>query len=93
MTYKILISKRALKFLNSITEKSQRIIRDELQILYEDPYPGKRGDKERLDLSDYELYRLHISRTFTVFYRIYAKEVKILDITTIEEAHKRYGRL
>jgi len=30
-----------------------------------------------------------------IFYRIYEEEktVKVLDIMTIEEAHKRYGRL
>lgn len=93
MTYKVLISKRALKFLDSLTEKSQIIVKDKLEILYEDSYPSKRGDKERLSLPDYELYRLHISRPFTVFYRIYSEEVKILDIMTIEETHKRYGRL
>lgn len=93
MAYKVLISEKALSFLNSLSEKSQRIVRSKLEILYEEPYPGKRGDKEKLCLPDYELYRMHISRTFTVFYRIYSEEVKILDIMTIEEAHKKYGRL
>ncbi len=93
MTYKVLISKKALKFLNSLPEKSQRIVRNKLKILQEDPYPSKRGDKEKLTLPDYELYRMHIARTFTVFYRIRGNEVKILDLMTIEMAHKKYGRL
>lgn len=61
LDYKVLISNRALEFLNSLTEKSQKIVKDKLEILYEDPYPGKRGDKKILSLPDYELYRLHIS--------------------------------
>jgi len=38
---------------------------------------------------------MYVSRSYTIFYRIYEKEktVKILNIMTIEEAHKRYGRL
>jgi len=70
LTYKVFISKKALKFLNSLPEKSQRIIENKLKILYEDPYPSKKGDKEKLNLPDYELYRMHVARTFTVFYSI-----------------------
>ena len=93
MTYLVLINKKALKFINDLSEKSQRIVKDKIKILYENPYPGQGGDKEKLNLSKYELYRMHIARTFTVFYRIQGNEVKILDIMTIEQAHKRYGRL
>ncbi len=40
------------------------------------------------------LCRLHIPRSYTTFYRIDQDEkvVKILDIMTIEQAHKIYGR-
>ena len=93
MTYQVLISKKALNFLDALPEKSQRIARDKITILYENPYPGKGGNKEKLNLSGYELYRMHIARTFTVFYRISENEVRILEIMTIEKAHKRYGRL
>ncbi|HUX99986.1 MAG TPA: hypothetical protein VMV49_10570 [Candidatus Deferrimicrobium sp.] len=93
MTYRLLISKKALKFINGLPEKSQRIVRDTITILYENPYPDKGGDKEKLNLSGYELYRMHIGRIFTVFYRIFENEVRILDIMTIEKAHKIYGRL
>ena len=95
MRYKVFISKKALEFLDSLPEKSQRIIKDKLSSLVNNPYPGKRGDKKKLKLPDYELYRMHIARSYTAFYRIYEDEkvVKILDIMTIEEAHKKYGRL
>ena len=44
---------------------------------------------------DYKLYRLHVGRSFTVFYQICEKDelVKILEITTIERGHKLYKRI
>lgn len=38
---------------------------------------------------------MHVSRSYTIFYRIYEEEktVKILNIMTIEEVHKGYGML
>jgi mRNA interferase RelE/StbE len=93
LTYTVLISKKARKFLNDLPEKSLRIIKNKIEILYENPFPGTDGDKEKLNLSGYDLYRMHIGRTFTIFYRIFEEEVKILDIMTIEHAHKKYGRL
>jgi len=38
---------------------------------------------------------MYVSRSYTIFYRIYEEEKtdKILNIMTIEEAHKKYGRL
>jgi mRNA-degrading endonuclease RelE of RelBE toxin-antitoxin system len=63
--------------------------------LADDPFPGQ-GDKEILQRRGHkDIYRLHISRSYTAFYKIYMddKIVKILDIMTIEQAHKIYGRL
>jgi len=65
---------------------------ENLKTLQEDPYPG--SGKERLHVHGREeTYRLHISRTFTAFYRIYEpeKEVHVLAVMSIEQAHKRYG--
>lgn len=76
-----------------LPEKSRRLIKERCHALSEDPYPGYCGDKELLHL-DYKLYRLHIGRSFTVFYQICEKDkqVKIIKITTIEKAHKLYNR-
>lgn len=77
-------------------EKSQRIVKDKCKLLAEDPFPGKGGDKELFRRPGHEdLYRMHVGRTYTTLYRISQEEkvVKILDIMTIEQAHKRYGRL
>jgi mRNA-degrading endonuclease RelE of RelBE toxin-antitoxin system len=93
--YSLKISRRALKFLDSVPEKSNRILRDRIKILGNDPFPGRHGDKERLHLPEgYIVYRLHVGRSFTLFYRIYEQHscIRILDIMTIEQAHKRYGK-
>ena len=92
--YDVCITKNALKYVNSLTEKSKRSIKQKLEILKEDPYPG-RDNKKKLQLPDYDLFRMHVGRSFTIFYRIYEAEkvVKVLDIMTIEKAHKLYGRL
>jgi mRNA interferase RelE/StbE len=92
--YRVLISRDALNYLATLTEKSKRVINRRFEVLKEDPYPGRAG-KKKLHLSGYDLFRMHVSRSYTIFYRIEEQEkaVKILDIMTLEEAHKRYGRL
>ncbi len=96
MGYRVLIDRRALEYVDALPPKSRRIVKDNLQKLAENPYPGAgRGDKEKLIRRGESLYRIHIARSFTAFYRIYDKEgeVRILKVMTIEQAHKEYGRL
>jgi mRNA-degrading endonuclease RelE of RelBE toxin-antitoxin system len=91
---KIVIDKNALEFVDSLPLKSKRIVIEKCKSLAEDPFPGK-GDKERIQKKGHrDIYRLHISRSFTAFYKINKDEnlVQILDIMTIEQAHKIYGR-
>lgn len=94
MSRQVMIDRKALKYLSELPEKSQRLIKEKCRALSEDPYPGLGADKELLHL-DFKLYRLHIGRSFTVFYQICEKDelVKILEITTIDKAHKLYKRL
>ena len=69
---------------------------EKLKTLQEDPFPGGGSDKERLYVQGREdTYRLHISHTFTAFYRIHEQEleVHVLAVMSIEQAHKRYGWL
>jgi len=94
LTFRILIDKSALENIQSLSEKSRRIVMEKLKTLQEDPYPGSGSNRERLHLHGREdTYRLHISRTFTAFYRIHEpeKEVHVLAAMSIEQAHKRYG--
>ena len=95
MTNKVRIDRAALAFIENLPEKIRRIVKDKLKVLQDNPFPGKEGDKELLNLQDYELYRIHIARSYTAFYTIdeETSTVTILDIMTIEKAHKKYGRL
>ncbi len=91
-----MVDKRALDFLNSLDAKDQRVIKEKLKILQDNPYPGSDGDKEKLRTNKKrESYRLHVARSFTVIYNIDPddKLVYITHIMSIEKAHRRYGRI
>lgn len=69
-------------------------MKDNLRQLGENPYPGRgTGDKEKIVVDGEEMYRLHIGRTHTAFYVIREdqSEVRVVEITDIDDAHKRYG--
>jgi mRNA-degrading endonuclease RelE of RelBE toxin-antitoxin system len=91
--FTVVIEKRAEKFLERLPQKSRRIIIDKILELKDDPYPG--GNKEKIEYTHPPaVYRLHVSRSFTVFSIIDTDEmvVKIEKIRTIEQAHKDYSR-
>ncbi len=98
MTYKLFLSKTAHQFHKKQKPKTQKIIRENLKKLEQQPHPSpqsKRGDKEKIILKGIQGYRLHISRTYTAFYQIREKqkEVIIVELMTIDQAHKKYGKL
>jgi mRNA-degrading endonuclease RelE of RelBE toxin-antitoxin system len=93
--FQVVINKGALEFINAMPLKSQRIVMEKCKALADDPFPGQ-GDREVLQRKGHkDIYRLHISRSYTAFYKIYKEKkiVMILDIMTIDRAHKIYGRL
>lgn len=91
MSCRAIIDRKALKYLSELPEKSQRLIKDRCRALADDPLPGQGGDRELLHLQ-FQLYRMHVWRSFTVFYQLPDGEefVKILEITTAEKGHKLY---
>lgn len=96
MGYQVLLGEQPRDFLADADDKTDRIVRDNLGKLVEDPYPrpgAGSGDREKLTVDGREMYRLHISRTFTAFYTIHddAGEVRVREILPIDDAHKRYG--
>ncbi|MDD5187603.1 MAG: type II toxin-antitoxin system RelE/ParE family toxin [Methanoregula sp.] len=94
MTFEVRIDIDAIEFVNSQSDKSRRIIETQLKNLEDDPFPGKGGDKELLNLHQgARLYRLHIGRSFTVFYEVEDNIVYVNKIMTIEQAHKKYSWL
>lgn len=95
MTYEVRIDVDAANFLNSQDEKTQSIIKDNLGELKEEPYPSpeaKSGDREKVTVNGEEVYRMHISRSYTAFYVINKQkdQVIITDIVDIDTAHKMY---
>ncbi|MFB6210412.1 MAG: type II toxin-antitoxin system RelE/ParE family toxin [Halobacteriales archaeon] len=93
-TYSILLGEQPREYIQALDAKSQQIIKDNLRKLEENPSPGSGpGDKEKLVVDGEEMYRLHIGRTHTAFYIILddEAEVRIVEITDIDDAHKRYG--
>ena len=93
--YDVLLGEQAREFLDVADEKTTRICKDHLEYLSENPYPGRgRGDKEQLPIDGQRnRYRMHISRSYTAIYTVLEseKEVRVLEIVPIDEAHKRYG--
>lgn len=91
--FTIFIERRAREFVKRLPPKTRRIIVEKILELKEDPFPG--GNKEKLEYPrPPAVYRLHIGRSFTVFYIIEHEEsvVKIEKVMTIEKAHKEYSR-
>ncbi|WOX56794.1 type II toxin-antitoxin system RelE family toxin [Methanoculleus receptaculi] len=91
--FTLVIERRAREFVKKLPPKTRRIIVEKILELKEDPFPG--GNKEKLEYPHPPaVYRLHIGRSFTVFYIIEHEEsiVKIEKIMTIEKAHKEYSR-
>jgi len=91
--FTLVIERKAEKFLKMLPKKTRRIIVNKILCLIEDPFPS--GNKEKLNYSDPPaIYRLHIGRSFTVFYIIETNEnvIKIEKILTIKGVHKEYSR-
>lgn len=94
MKFEVTIDIDEIAYINSLDDKSKRIIRNHLKTLEDDPFPGKGGDKELLKLREgVEIYRLHIGHMFTAFYEIEGKTVFVNEVLTIEQAHKKYKQL
>jgi mRNA interferase RelE/StbE len=94
LTFTLLLWHELADEINRLPGKTRRIIKTALKRLEEDPFPGSQGDKEKLVLKGgVVIYRLHISRSYTVFYDIDKEEkfVIVQEILPIEQAHKKYG--
>ena len=96
MSYNVLLGDDARDYLGALDEKSRRIVTENLEKLAAEPYPkpgAGSGDREKIVVDGEELYRLPIGRTHTAFYLVLEdeREVRVVEITDIDDAHKRYG--
>lgn len=82
------VKKNVIEFIQVLPEKDRRIIGEHISRL-EEKWPPD-GDLEKL----YDCrYRLHVSRRYTLFIEHDGNETTVLRIMTIEQAHKRYGKI
>jgi len=94
LSYAVQIRNKVSEEVNNLPDKSRRIIKTALEQLENDPYPGTNGDKEKIVLrGGRSIYRLHISHTYTAYYSILPDRhiVRVQDIFSTEQAHKKYG--
>jgi mRNA interferase RelE/StbE len=84
------IERSVIKTLEKYPDKIRGHIFNHLRKL-EDPYSAL--DVECLH-SKAQIYRMHIGRTYTIIFKIFkeSNRVMVIDLMTIEQAHKRYGR-
>jgi len=96
MAYQVPLGDQPREFLEGGDEKTERIVKDHLRSLAEEPHPrpgAGKGGREKLPVDGWELYRMHISRTYTALYTIDDSDtvVRVREILPIDDAHKRYG--
>lgn len=96
MSFEVILSPESQEYLEQVDSKSERIIKEKLRALKEEPHPRPNrkaeGDIEKVEIGGREIYRMHISRTHTAFYWI-KEDDKIVDVTNIvdiDKAHKMY---
>lgn len=81
------IKPKAQEFVDALPEKSRRIVYEHL-VQLEDLKTAR--DIECLQGNE---WRMHIAHTYTAFFLVEGNLVLINRVMSIEEAHKRYGRL
>jgi mRNA-degrading endonuclease RelE of RelBE toxin-antitoxin system len=87
---KILITERAIRFLESLPDKDLRIVSEHIDRLAN--HPDATGDIKRLTMKK-ERYRMHVSYRYTVFFYPDGENIIVNEIMTTEQAHKKYGRI
>jgi len=83
--------RKVKEYYHTLPIKSKRIVREHIERLTH--YPDIDADIECIRQSTHsQLWRMHIARTFTMFYTIDTLEgvLRVTDLMTIEQAHKKY---
>lgn len=80
------IERQALQYINDLPKKDRRIIKQHL-VQLEDPLTAK--DVEHLRDG---VCRMNIAHSYTAFFVVFRDCVRVVDVLTIEQAHKKYKR-
>lgn len=84
---KVVIDKKALKYVNGLKESDRRLVKEHIVALVN---PRTAWDVEVLEGGH---CRVHVARRYTIFFDILPDDtIGVFEVTTIEEAHKRYKR-
>jgi len=87
---KIKIEDRVKEFIRELPGKDRRVIGEHIERLSD--HPDAMGNIRKLPARK-PRWRMHISMKYTLFYYIDADRVWIDKIMTIEQAHKKYGKI
>lgn len=77
-------------FIRELPEKDRRVISEHIERLSQ--HPNATGNIKKLKTSK-PRWRMHISQKYTLFYFVMSDTVYIDLIMSIEQAHKKYGKL
>jgi mRNA-degrading endonuclease RelE of RelBE toxin-antitoxin system len=87
---KIAIEERVKEFIRELPEKDRRIIGEHIDRLCE--HSDATGNIRKLHTRK-PRWRMHISLKYTLFCYVDSETVWIDKIMTIEQAHKKYGKI
>ena len=87
---RISIEDRVKEFIRELPEKDRRVIGEHIERLSD--HPNATGNIRKLHTRK-PRWRMHISMKYTLFYYVDSDSVWIDKIMTIEQAHKKYGKI
>ena len=87
---RIRIEDRVKEFIRELPEKDRRVIGEHIERLSE--HPNATGNIRKLPARK-PRWRMHISLKYTLFCYVDSDIVWIDKIMTIEQAHKKYGKI
>jgi len=87
---RISIEERVKEFIRELPEKDCRVIGEHIERLSD--HPNATGNIKKLHTRKLR-WRMHVSLKYILFYYVESETVWIDKIMTIEQAHKKYGKI
>lgn len=86
--YRLLVEREALSFVERLDGRVERLCKEALAALADDPYPGSgRGERTRVVVDGGEAFRLRVGGTCTAFYEVLEDDdaVRVLELLPSDE--------